>query len=92
VSGLQSSSRVPLQVLLDAVICARSALADRRHEANSLASIDDARARMLTTLEAYIAALRALRLPVPYGLRDELRVQRNAHRCGHGKVVRPRGG
>jgi len=44
---------------------------------------------MLTTLESYIAGLSSLHLPVPYGLRDELRTQRNAYRSVQGRIVKP---
>ena len=38
--------------------------------------IDAPRARLLQALEAYTAELEARNLPVPYGIRDDLRIQR----------------
>jgi len=38
--------------------------------------VDAPRARLLLALEAYTAALEARRLPVPYPIRDDLRIQR----------------
>lgn len=37
-------------------------------------------AHLLAALEAYVAALEVRRLPVPYALRDELRIRRSAAR------------
>lgn len=78
-----------LPLLLGDVIHARLALAQLRHACLSPGSIEEARAQMLTALEAYTTALRVLNLPVPYGLRDELRMQRNVYRGGHGRIIRP---
>jgi len=38
--------------------------------------VDAPRARLLLALEAYTAELNARHLPVPYGIRDDLRIQR----------------
>ena len=38
--------------------------------------IDAPRARLLQALEAYTAELESRNLPVPYGIRDDLRIQR----------------
>ena len=38
--------------------------------------IDAPRARLLLALEAYTAELNARNLPVPYAIRDDLRIQR----------------
>lgn len=38
--------------------------------------IDVPRARLLLALETYVAELVARHLPVPYGIRDDLRIQR----------------
>jgi hypothetical protein len=38
--------------------------------------VDAPRARLLLALEAYTAELNARNLPVPYGIRDDLRIQR----------------
>lgn len=81
---------VPLQTLLDRVILARAALADGRHSNLRPAAMDDVRAAMVASLEAYTWALTALHLPVPYTLRDELRTQRSAYREGSGHGARPR--
>ena len=81
---------VPLQTLLDRVIQARSSLAVARHANLGAAAMDDARAQMVTSLEAYTWALQSLHLPVPYALRDELRTQRSAYRIGTGHDVRAR--
>lgn len=89
-STTQSPPRIPLQRLLDEVINARAMLANRRHANGSQALMDDARGQMLATLEAYTTALRDLRLPVPYALRDELRVQRSAYRGSRGRIIRRR--
>ncbi len=78
---------VPLQTLLNHVIVARSALADGRRANLGAAAMDDARAQMVSSLEAYTGALDNLHLPVPYALRDELRTQRSAHRNGDGRYV-----
>jgi hypothetical protein len=75
------SSAVPaagnaLAVLLNDVVRARETLAQqRRMPQNKLEPSGMARAAMLSALEAYTAALDARRLPVPYALRDELRIQ-----------------
>lgn len=79
---------IPLQTLLNQVIRARAALANGRHANLGLAAMDDTRARMVTSLEAYTGALHTLHLPVPYALRDELRTQRSAYRNGTGHAVR----
>ena len=83
---------VPLQTLLDQVIRARAALASGRHANLGPGAMDDVRAQMVTSLEAYTCALHALHLPVPYTLRDELRTQRSAYRNGTGHAVRPHPG
>jgi hypothetical protein len=65
-----------LSVLLNDVVRARATLAQqRRMPQNKLEPSGMARAAMLSALEAYTAALDARRLPVPYALRDELRIQ-----------------
>jgi hypothetical protein len=38
--------------------------------------VDVPRARLLVALEAYAAELNDRHLPVPYGIRDDLRIQR----------------
>jgi hypothetical protein len=83
---------VPLQALLNQVIWARAALADGRHANLRPAAMDDARAQMVISLEAYTWALHSLHLPVPYSLRDELRAQKSAYRNSSGYVVPPHPG
>lgn len=64
----------PLGVLALRVREAREAVAQHRHgPVGSEAAVGSRRA-MLQALEDYIGALEALRLPVPYALRDEFRL------------------
>jgi hypothetical protein len=70
---------VQLAHLQREVHTARGVLADRRHGERNPAGVDDARAALLSALEDYTAALERERLPVPYALRDELRLARG---CG----------
>lgn len=56
--------RLPLQVLLNQVIEARAALTAARHVNQRAASVDDARAEMIVSLQAYTGALTTLHLPV----------------------------
>ena len=53
---------------------ARSAVAEHRHGPVGSDAVVGSRRMMLRALEDYIGALEALRLPVPYALRDELRL------------------
>lgn len=63
-------------VLWEAVVQARLALAQqRRHAANSNAH-GSARHAFLRALEAYAASIAERRRPLPYALRDELRLLR----------------
>jgi hypothetical protein len=55
---------------------AREVLAHRRHTERTVAAVADARATLLEALEEYTAALERECLPVPYALRDELRLAR----------------
>jgi hypothetical protein len=65
----------PLVMLLNDVVTARATLAQqRRIHQITLQPNGPARAAMLSALEAYTAALGVRRLPVPYALRDELRL------------------
>lgn len=66
---------LPLPVLLRDLAHARAVLAQRRHGGAARGSVDDAREQMVVALSSYTAALAAHRLPVPYALRDELRIQ-----------------
>lgn len=67
----------PLAWLLKDVVDARASLARARTLLGSPTGAGDhARARVLSAIEAYAAALEAQRLPVPYAMRDELRIRR----------------
>jgi hypothetical protein len=57
------------------VAVARAVLAQHRQAGSSRASVDEARAQVIAALSSYTAALAARQLPVPYALRDELRLQ-----------------
>lgn len=48
----------------------------RRAPLGTASVVDVTRTRLLLALEAYTAALEARHLPVPYGIRDDLRIQR----------------
>jgi hypothetical protein len=61
--------------LWDAVLAARAALAHERHLHSRAAELT-ARAVLLETLEEYVRSLEERSHPVPYALRDELRLQR----------------
>ena len=63
--------------LFQEVISARAAMTVARRAPLSRSRVVDApRARLLLALEAYTAELDARHLPVPYGIRDDLRIQR----------------
>ena len=57
------------------VVKARAVVAQQRHLPSSRTS-SIARAELLSALEAYVASLTNQRRPIPYGLRDELRIRR----------------
>jgi hypothetical protein len=66
-----------LMELFQEVISARAALTvARRAPLGRARAVDAPRARLLLALEAYTAELKARNLPVPYGIRDDLRIQR----------------
>jgi len=66
-----------LMELFQEVISARAAMTvARRAPLGRSRLIDAPRARLLLALEAYTAELTARNLPVPYGIRDDLRIQR----------------
>ncbi|MGN6575417.1 MAG: hypothetical protein ACTHKG_07000 [Nocardioides sp.] len=65
-----------LGVLASRLRDARSAVAENRHAPVGSPAAVLSRRAMLTALEDYIGALEAQRLPVPYALRDELRLHR----------------
>lgn len=63
--------------LLDDVMRARGAIHRvRRVPVTSRPDVGHARHELVLALEAYTSCLMALGKPVPYGLRDELRLQR----------------
>lgn len=64
-------------VLRLAVVEARASLAWEREQAPS-SPAPEARAALLEALEAYVASLEEARLPVPYAMRDEVRIRRLA--------------
>lgn len=69
------ASLAPLSLLMRDVAIARALLAQQRQGGASRASVDEARAQVVAALTSYTAALAARQLPVPYALRDELRLQ-----------------
>lgn len=74
--------------LFQEVLSARAALTvARRAPLGRSRSVDAPRARLLVALEAYTAELESRRLPVPYAIRDDLRIQRRIL----GKVPDPAG-
>jgi hypothetical protein len=67
----------PLSALIQEVISARAAMTvARRAPLGASNVVDVTRTRLLHALEAYAAALDARHLPVPYAIRDDLRIQR----------------
>jgi hypothetical protein len=70
--------REDLAALLADVFDAREAVAQRRHAPGGPGEpVAASRLRLLRALEAYAEALEVRHLPMPYGLRDELRIYRN---------------
>jgi hypothetical protein len=70
----------PLGALIQEVISARSAMTvARRAPLGASNVLEVTRTRLLHALEAYTAALNERHLPVPYAIRDDLRIQRRAH-------------
>ena len=66
-----------LMALFQEVTSARAAMTvARRAPLGRSRLVDAPRARLLMALEAYTAELNARHLPVPYGIRDDLRIQR----------------
>src|ERR1035437_550815 len=66
-----------LMTLFQEVLSARAAMTvARRAPLGRSRLVDAPRARLLLALEAYTAELNARNLPVPYGIRDDLRIQR----------------
>lgn len=65
----------PPAELWGAVVTAREALARQRQQPQRT-SDPEARAALLDALEAYVESLEERGLPIPYAIRDELRIQR----------------
>jgi hypothetical protein len=67
----------PLAALFQEVVNARAAMTvARRAPLGTSSVVDVARTRLLLALEAFTAELAARNLPVPYAIRDDLRIQR----------------
>lgn len=67
----------PLVALFQEVTGAREAMVvARRAPLGTPGVVEGTRTRLLRALEAYAAELDARNLPVPYGIRDDLRIQR----------------
>jgi hypothetical protein len=72
-----------LQPLLADLCAARHALADARHGARAGSPrITQAQGVLFGALDRYVRALTVRGLPVPYTLRDELRITRGVHHRG----------
>jgi hypothetical protein len=72
----------PLNALIQEVLSARAAMTvARRAPLGASNVLDTTRIRLLRALEAYTAALDERHLPVPYAIRDDLRIQRRARRA-----------
>ena len=66
-----------LMTLFQEVLGARAAMTiARRAPLGRSRLVDAPRARLFRALEAYTTELTARNLPVPYGIRDDLRIQR----------------
>ena len=77
-----------LMDLFQEVLSARAAMTvARRAPLGRSRLVDAPRTRLLLALEAYTAELNVRNLPVPYGIRDDLRIQRRIL----GKVTDPSG-
>ena len=67
----------PLSVLFQEVAQARAAMVvARRAPLGTPGLVEGTRNRLLRALEAYAAELDVRHLPVPYAIRDDLRIQR----------------
>lgn len=72
-------SHRPLDVLWEELVSARAAVAEARQGPQGASSMTGpARHHLISALEAYTAELVAQNLPIPYKLRDDLRLQRRA--------------
>lgn len=73
----QSFASDPLSALFQEVVSARAEMTiARRAPLGTSSVVDVARTRLLHALEAFTAELNARNLPVPYAIRDDLRIQR----------------
>ena len=72
--GLHAVDPATLVTLAGKLREARTAVARHRHGPVGSDAASSSRRIMLRALEDYIGALETLRLPVPYALRDELRL------------------
>jgi hypothetical protein len=78
----------PLLALFGEVTNARAAMVvARRAPLGTPSAVEGTRTRLLRALEAYAAALDARHLPVPYGIRDDLRIQRRTLGRGARPVI-----
>lgn len=69
----------PLDLLWSELVSARDAVAEARQGPQGLSNMTElARRHLVMALEAYTSELQAQKLPVPYRLRDDLRLQRRA--------------
>ena len=69
----------PLDLLWSELVSARDAVAEARQGPQGLSNMTElARRHLVMALEAYTSELQAQTLPVPYRLRDDLRLQRRA--------------
>lgn len=70
--------QLALNDLLGEVVRARDAICEvRRGQVSTRSDVGNARHDLVTALEAYTSCLQRLGRPVPYALRDELRLQRS---------------
>ena len=67
----------PLNQLLQELQSARAALAEQRNLPTVPGRLEVAREATLAALEDYVDALERNSLPIPYALRDELRLARD---------------
>lgn len=75
---LDPYSGTPLRELLRDVVQARQAILKvRRVPMNNRTDLGNARHDLVLALDAYTSCLEELGRPVPYALRDELRLQRS---------------
>lgn len=82
-AGTPSTTAPAPLALWDEVVRARLAFAlQRRGPKGPSAGVVAARAELLSALELYVESLEHRRLPVPYALRDELRIQQLTRPAG----------